>query len=101
EDYGGGEQLTLMKHSPPLLTFGFLMVTTLASPAATVDFSRDIQPLLGEHCFHCHGKDEGARKGKLRLDERAAAMKGGKSDGPAIMPGQPDKSAIMARILSH
>ena len=90
-----------MKHVVPLLTFGCLVVGTLASPAATVDFNRDIQPLLAEHCFHCHGKDEGARKGKLRLDERAAAMKGGKSDGPAISPGQPDKSALMARILSH
>ncbi|MFA6546269.1 MAG: PSD1 and planctomycete cytochrome C domain-containing protein, partial [Limisphaerales bacterium] len=60
-----------------------------------------IQPLLAEHCFHCHGKDEQARKGRLRLDERDAALKGGKSDGPAIVPGQPDKSALMVRILTH
>ena len=69
--------------------------------AATVDFSRTIQPLLAEHCFHCHGQDEGTRKGGLRLDDREAALKGGKSDGPAIVPGQPDKSALLTRILSH
>ena len=38
-----------------------------ATPAAG-DFSRDIQPLLAEHCYACHGPDEAARKGGLRLD---------------------------------
>lgn len=90
-----------MKYTPPHIAFCFFMVSTLAISAAPVDFNRDIQPLLAEHCFHCHGKDEGARKGKLRLDEREAALKGGKSADPAIVSGQPDKSAIMARILSH
>ena len=71
------------------------------APRNPVDYNRDIQPLLAEHCFHCHGKDEGARKSKLRLDDRDAALKGGKSDGPAIVPGQPDKSAILTRIASH
>ncbi len=90
-----------MKHSPTHLIVSFLAAGTLVTPAATVDFNRDIQPVLAEHCFHCHGKDEGTRKGKLRLDEREAALKGGKSDGPAIVSGQPDKGALMARILSH
>ncbi len=74
----------------------------LLSPfsAESVDFSRDIQPVLAEHCFHCHGQDSGTRKGGLRLDEREAALKGGKSDGPAIVPNQPEKSALLARIAS-
>ncbi|MBL9167746.1 MAG: PSD1 domain-containing protein [Verrucomicrobiales bacterium] len=74
---------------------------TLALQSAVVDYSRDIQPVLAEHCFHCHGMDEKTRKGNLRLDDREAALKGGKNDGPAIVPGQPDKSALLARILSH
>ncbi len=69
-------------------------------PAEAVDFSRDIQPVLAEHCFHCHGKDENTRKGGLRLDDRESALKGGKGDGPAIVPGQPEKSALLARIHS-
>ena len=69
--------------------------------AAGVDYSRDVQPLLAEHCFHCHGQDEGARKGRLRLDIREAALRGGKSDGPAITPGKPEASALMARLLSR
>jgi len=87
----------------PLLTFSVLISTSVALVRAesSIVFNRDIQPLLAEHCFHCHGKDEGSRKAKMRLDEREAALKGGESDGPAIVPGQPDKSALMARILSH
>lgn len=69
--------------------------------AATVDFGRTVQPLLAEHCFHCHGKDEGTRKGGLRLDDRDAALRGGKSDGPAIVPGKPEQSALLVRILAH
>jgi len=66
-----------------------------------VDYAREVQPLLAEHCFHCHGQDEYSRKGKLRLDVRDAALKGGKSEGPAIAPGQPDKSSLLARLLTH
>ncbi len=80
----------------------FALLTSGASlAAATADYSRDVQPLLAEHCFHCHGKDEGTRKGGLRLDERDAALRGGKSGAPALVPGQPEKSALLARILSH
>ncbi len=84
------------------VTMAVLLGLALASRlvAGSVDFSRDIQPVLAEHCFHCHGKDEATRKGGLRLDDRDAALKGGKGDGPAIVPGQPDKSALMARIHS-
>jgi hypothetical protein len=71
-----------------------------AHAASAVDFARDIQPILAEHCFHCHGQDEAARKGKLRLDQRDAALKGGGSGDPAIVAGDPVKSALIERILS-
>ena len=35
-------------------------------PAATVDFSRDVRPLLSQHCFACHGPDAEVRQGGLR-----------------------------------
>ena len=78
-----------------------LLPAFLARAAEPVNYNREIQPLLAEHCFHCHGKDESGRKGKLRLDDRELALKGGKEDGPAIVPGQPDKSPLLTRILSH
>ncbi len=68
--------------------------------AASVDYNRDIQPILSEHCFHCHGNDPESRKGELRLDSRDAALKGGESGDAAIVPGQPEKSAIIARIIT-
>ena len=74
----------------------------LPSPAAEkpISYNRDIQPILAEACFNCHGQDANSRKGKLRLDILEGALKGGKSDGPGITPGQPDKSSIIARILT-
>jgi hypothetical protein len=73
----------------------------LAAPAAAdVDFQRDIQPILAEHCAHCHGIDESTRQGGLRLDIRQHALDGGDSGQPAIVPGRPHESGLMARIRS-
>ena len=68
---------------------------------AGVDYGRDIQPVPAEHCFHCHGQDEGTRKAKLRLDLREAALRGGKSGEPAITPGKPEASTPLTRVLSQ
>ena len=59
--------------------------------AAGPDFEREIQPLLAEHCAHCHGIDESTRQGGLRLDIRQNALEGGDSGQPAIVPGKPDE----------
>lgn len=67
----------------------------------TLSFNRDVRPILSEHCFNCHGIDEKNRKSGLRLDERSAALLGGDSDGPAIVPGKPEKSALIKRITAH
>ena len=66
--------------------------------AESVDFARDVRPLLARHCFKCHGPDEGARKGKLRLDHREAALAGGRSGQPAVVPGKPDQSELIRRL---
>ena len=81
-----------------LLTLGSLTPGRLA--AAPVDFTRDVQPILAESCFHCHGPDEKDRKAGLRLDVREDALKGGRSDLPAIVPGKAETSEIIARILT-
>lgn len=64
-------------------------------PAATdpVDYIRDIEPLLKVRCLGCHSGEK--QRGGLRLDRSAAALKGGESYGPAIVPGESAKSPLI------
>jgi len=57
-------------------------------------FEANIRPVLLETCGECHLDDE---KGNLRVDSRAALIKGG-DNGPAIVPGDPDKSLLIQAI---
>ncbi len=84
------------------LVLSLLLSTTLGSVHAVekLDFNKDVRPILSDNCFACHGPDDKKIKGDLRLDSHAAAIKGGKSDGPAIVVGKPDESAMIKRIMS-
>ncbi len=63
---------------------------------AAVDFEKDIAPVLAEHCLECHGDEK--QKGKLRLDLREEAFKGGKSGTPGVVAGDPSKSELVTRV---
>jgi hypothetical protein len=80
-----------------LLSAWFL--TGPARAAEAIDFQREIRPILSDFCFKCHGPDEKARKGKLRLDQREHALKGGRS-GAALVPGKPADSEMIRRLVS-
>ncbi len=69
-------------------------------PAATVDFSRDVRPLLSQHCFACHGPDAGSREAGLRLDRADGALAELESGATAIIPGKPEASELIARITT-
>ena len=88
--------------SRPLLAivFGFLLARCSAADPASIDFQRDVKPILAEHCYQCHGADATDRKGGLQLDQRTGAIKGGESGSAAIVPGKTDKGELLARIFS-
>jgi hypothetical protein len=77
----------------------FLPIVVLAgaSHAQTIEFNRDVRPILSENCFACHGPDKNHRKAKLRLDVATSAL--AEREGRfAIKPGQPDRSELVRRI---
>lgn len=63
-----------------------------------VDFERDIRPLLHARCVECHGPTK--QKAGLRLDQKAAALKGGAS-GAVIVPGHSSTSELIRRVTSN
>lgn len=78
-----------------------ILASMLTSPGQPIDdafFENRIRPVLVEHCGKCHGMGEGAKvKGGLRLTSRQALLAGG-DNGPAIVPGSPDKSRLISAI---
>jgi hypothetical protein len=62
-------------------------------------FEQRIRPLLADHCYECHSKYAGKLKGGLSLDTQQGLLKGGDT-GPAIVPGDPEKSLLIKAVRS-
>ncbi|MFC1757307.1 SUMF1/EgtB/PvdO family nonheme iron enzyme [Planctomycetota bacterium] len=62
-----------------------------------VDFATQVKPILESACLHCHCEDNA--EGELRLDSRMAAIQGGESGTPSLVPGEPDASPLLTSML--
>jgi hypothetical protein len=62
-------------------------------------FEKAVRPVLVERCFRCHGGEVKAPKGGLSLATPEGILRGGDS-GPAVVPGDPEKS-LLVRAIRH
>ena len=74
-----------------------LLPLLAGADTSTEFFERKIRPVLSETCFSCHSSDAKSLKANLLLDSREGLLKGGDT-GPAIVPGNPEKSLLVAAI---
>ncbi len=95
-----------MKSAPHVLWTVLLWVVTrgvvgAGEPALprTIDFNRDIRPILADNCYQCHGPDKNQRKAQLRLDTKEGLFTSRAGVYP-VQPGKPEASEIYRRITS-
>jgi uncharacterized protein DUF1553/uncharacterized protein DUF1549/cytochrome c len=69
------------------------------APPWTVEFNRDIRPILSENCYLCHGPAKSTRKADLRFDHEDSA-KEDRGGYQAIVPGKPAESALILRVTA-
>jgi len=67
------------------------------TPAQSQFFENKVRPIFVDNCYKCHSARAEKVKGSLYLDTREGLLKGGES-GPAIVPGNPDKSLLIKAV---
>ncbi|MEZ0387302.1 MAG: DUF1549 domain-containing protein, partial [Verrucomicrobium sp.] len=88
---GLGLSLASQLHSAPTTP------STEASPEASLEFfEKRVRPILVNHCYTCHSADT-KPAGGLRVDDRNGLISGG-NEGPAVVPGNPEKSLLLTRV---
>ena len=77
------------------VVFSFLIAPMLNAACASdsIDFVRDVRPILQQHCYSCHAAEK--QKSGLRLDIKAEAFKGGEAYGPSIVAGKVKDSPLI------
>src|SRR5277367_3765451 len=70
--------------------------TNPTDEAALDFFEKKVRPVLVNNCYNCHSANTNS-KGGLRVDDRNGLLHGGKR-GPAVIPGQPDKSLLIQAV---
>src|SRR6266852_9131711 len=80
-----------------LMSFGVIGGTDSAQESGgKVDFGRDVQPILRQHCYTCHGPTQ--QEAGFRIDRRRDAMRGSTLDAGIIRPGNSESSVLYFRV---
>lgn len=87
--------MTRRSHLVSSLACWLLYLLGSVAWSQSIEFNRDIRPILAENCFYCHGPDAQQRQADLRLDLRDEAIRTG-----AFQPGNPADSKLIERIFS-
>ena len=88
------------KHVPICMVIMAFAVQNASAAEAKIDFNRDIRPILSDNCYACHGPDESHREGGFRLDRKDSAFGKADSDSVVIVPGKPEASELIVRIVT-
>ena len=76
----------------------FIAFVALPQLRAELDFSRDVRPILNTHCVACHG---GVKKeSEVSFIYRDEALAEGKSGKKTVVPGDPDGSELIRRVIT-
>jgi len=84
------------------VVIGSICLSLVLSPVSaggqksSVDFDREVRPILSDNCFACHGPDENQRKAKLRFDTKEGSF----AKPGVITPGDASKSKLYQRVSS-
>jgi hypothetical protein len=91
----------------PRLLFLCVLCASVVTPAlaeppipATIDFNRDVRPVLSDNCFFCHGPDKNKRKADLRLDTKDGLFTAIEKKRFPAVPGHPEQSEIYKRVIT-
>ena len=88
-----------MNIGSPCATRVFALLLLGSAAQAKIDFAHDVRPILNAHCTACHGGVKEA--GEVSFIYRDKALGRGESGKPIVVPGDPDASEMMVRVLSN
>ena len=80
------------------VTLTVVLAAHTSSADESVDFDRDVLPILNEHCIDCHGPE--LSESQLRLDSIQAALRGGDSGEKSVVPGHSEKSYLIELVTT-
>ena len=81
-----------------LCLVSLLCIDAIDAAAQSVDYARQVQPILHRRCAQCHGEE--SPQGGLSLLTRAGMLKGGKN-GPSIVPGSSQTSLLVQHLTGE